>query len=218
MPTKVKLRIPEGWHEFTVGQYVNTVRIMREPVDEKDLLYKIRRQYRLVAAVLGVEVDTISHLNRGQLEDILELTSWRSVMPQGKLVRKWEHKGHRYTLPLDLTDMDFGQYLDIVGTTSQDDDDVHRVLAILMRRGYERRRWFKWRKAERRTDQHADFIAAHMPMSVAYPFFLFFVQVSEGLSRQTVGSLLKETTKQIQALLAQSRVNSSNGIGDGSPA
>lgn len=195
--------LPKSWADVTVGQYQQLITIFN--------LYKedaVDRQIKILALFTGKTVDEVEECNILQLKaEASKLAFLSEQIPENKLAHTFKLKGKMYKAAIITSGMEAGQFMDFShagkGCTPEElPYHMHELIAAmcLTRINNPKANW--WNIATSRWEYEGydktceDFL--DMPMTMAYPYYVFFCEVLKNLQQPILEYSRKEIKRNLK--------------------
>ena len=151
------------WKDITIGKFREIQHILAE--DEPDLTKKIY----IYALLSGELIEQVREYPLGQfLEKYSKLTEFMEYPIPQVIPKYWEHEGVKYKITSLIDSFTAGQYIDFK-EFGKEKDNIHNVMAVLCYDG----ETYKGETHKKRAELFNEF----MPITVAYPLTVFFLNV-----------------------------------------
>ena len=166
------MNIPKGWHEVSIKQFLNAHSIATSKV----ITDSVERMLHTIAIMGGV---TYKELETVKLKHIYEYNNqlaFLSELPSERLPLEFTLDGKKYKAMIFQHEMTASQFIDYCAVCKDGGDDLiysmHKLLAC-----------FCVPKGEKYNGyiDNAEVFYNKMPVTMAYPFFVFFCKVAENL-------------------------------------
>jgi len=176
--TTQKLTVPNKLSEITLGQYQKFNKIVSKDPDI-DFLRK-----KTIEIFCGVELAKVDQYKYTSIVEVTEIIN-KMFEKKPKLIQRFEKQGIEYGFIPVLTDMTFGEFVDL-DTLMSDWDTMHEAMGVLFRKVKQKHKE-QYLIEEYDSDKRADM--TDMPLDVALGA-IFFLQ-----------SLRKESLKHLESYL-----------------
>lgn len=200
------MKLPTSWAEVTIRQYHQVISIFNVHKDDW-----VETQIKLLALFSGQTVKEVEQINYMELKkEAAKLAFLSEPIPEGKLASTFKLKGKVYKAALLHSDMKGGQFMDFShagkGCTPEElPYHMHELIASMCQTRIDNPKvnWFKrvtatW-KYEGYDKTAEDFL--DMPMTLAYPYYVFFCNVLTNLQEP----ILEYSQKQIKKTLKKAK-------------
>ena len=196
---QVKLIIPEGLREITLGQYQQFAKLSG---DEEFM------QHKMLEIFCGVELRQVLFLTLNQINECAALLS-RAFEQKPNLIRTFRHKGVHYGFVPNLYDLTFGEYTDIEDNMN-DWATMHKAMAVLFRPITNKVGELYAIEQYEGTINTSE-IMKEMPLDVVFGAVNFMYRLGISLSRVTLRSIQKEMTEGDSQQVKGSSLNDGDG-------
>lgn len=196
--------LPNGWHQVSIQTFHKYYTLITSKWgDEIDL------EVNLLACLRECSIADIEAMRMEDIKNDLISTAWLKEMPSGEIPVKFKCNGNTYKAAIIMEDQTAGQFMNfsqILNSVKPDEYIFHmQDLIGAMCTRYEsglfveggKVKWGRYRYDG--YAKNAEELLEHLPMSKAYPFYLFFCEVIKRLSAPTQIFLIKELKKQIRS-------------------
>lgn len=193
---------PKSWEDISVEKYYKLYAINK-------VADVIDQQVQTLACLLEVDDKEVERMTVTQVVKAMKPFEFLKELPDGKpLTVSFQLEGKRFKSILISSDMTAAQFIDFssIGKNVKPDDlvyEMHKLIAAMCQRRKIKGCYpFIFYEYEG-FDKNAD-LFLKLPMSIAYPFYVFFCNVSVNLQTPILNSLekmLKKETKEVKKLL-----------------
>ena len=192
------MQLPKSWADVTISQYYQMVSIYN--VCKNDV---VLQEMKILALLSGKPFKDVEDMTMSQITASISNMAFLSELPSEKITPQFKLKGNYYKAILLTKQMQAGQFIDFssVGKDCQADELVyhmHELLACMcLKRGE-----FNWGKFsfeyvyEGYDSISDDFL--ELPMSIAYPFYVFFCNVLINSQKPIQDYFLNKAKKEIK--------------------
>lgn len=202
--------IPKSWSDISVGQY-----IMLMEVEEADI-NPVIKLIRSVAILLKKEVKEVELMTVKEAKDIKEQMKFLSEPLPSELIKDFKLDGKRYSLILNASEINGGQYASISNKLKGAENDpnlirnsLHEILtSVSTYTGVKPKKLPKDYYSET-----AKVFYDKLPISIAYPCCVFFCEVSKRLTLSIVDYLSEKSLKMTEEVKAEMTQLLSDGDG-----
>ena len=195
------MNIPKGWHEVTIKQFLSAHSIAVSTV----ITDSIEKMLHTIAIMAGI---TYKELESVKLKDIYhynEQLGFLSELPEERLPLEFTIDGKKYKAMIFQHDMTAAQFIDYCSVCKDSGEELlysmHKLLAC-----------FCVPKGEKYNGyiDTAEIFYNKMPVTMAYPFFVFFCKVAENLLPVMEDYFRKQTLtnlKKAKEILKKAQLN-----------
>ena len=188
--TTQKLTVPNKLSEITLGQYQKFNKIVSKDPDI-DFLRK-----KTIEIFCGVELAKVDQYKYTSIVEVTEIIN-KMFEKKPKLIQRFEKQGIEYGFIPVLTDMTFGEFVDL-DTLMSDWETMHEAMGVLFRKVKQKHKE-QYLIEEYDSDKRADM--TDMPLDVALGA-IFFLQ---SLRKESLKHLEFYLQKQVRKLSPQMR-------------
>lgn len=200
------MKLPKSWHDVTIAQYQKCLSI--------STLYKddhVERHIHLLALFSGSSIEEIEKINIGELVKDNSLQFLSDPIPEGKLAHTFKLKGKVFKASILTSGMEAGQFIDFshVGKGCSAEElpyHMHELIAAMCmtRVDSHKANWWNTSKMLDRYvyegfDKTCNDIL-DMPMTLAYPYYVFFCEVLKKLQTPILEFSQKQTKKNLKKM------------------
>jgi len=159
----MKIEIPQSWEHITIKQFSELYALKSLEQDHIDYMIDV------VMITCKLKYHEVSSLSLVQLKDIFGKLSFIESEPiKDKIVDRYESQGIMYVAQRDISKISAGQYIDLKTFIEKEPiKNIHNIMAVLYVP-------YKKKYNEVPVTEIADSFYDTMPITVAYPFALFF--------------------------------------------
>jgi len=202
---KIKLNLPKSWADVTIKQYC----IIKE-IEADDNLDRINKDIDTICLLTGITYQQALALTMKRKHDALKslafLNSFDSI-PK-KINNYFFCKGKLYRLELNMANITWGQYTDLMTFLKDPEksvDNIHNIFAVLA----QPLKFGIW-KREYDGEKHSELAKVffeNLTIAQTYPILVFFCSLSDNLITNLLG-YLKEKTEMMKASLMTKQATS----------
>lgn len=190
------MKLPKSWAEVTIGQYYQVMSIYN--VLKGDW---VEAQIKLLALFSGKPQAEIEKLTIANLTRHAAQLSFLGTLPEEKrLAHTFKLKGKTYKAVLLSSGMESGQFMDFThagkGCTPEElPYHMHELIAAMChtRKGNWLRRTWEYEGYSNTAEDFLD-----MPMTLAYPYYVFFCEVLTNLQQPMLDYSRKVVKKNLR--------------------
>lgn len=171
------MKLPKSWGEVTIEQYLKVHTIVKTIADP------IERGIHIIAALSGSTFKEVEQLKVAQLNGYVAQLHFLSELPTERLPLQFKLGGKRYKALIFQHEMTAAQFIDYssVCRQAQSPEDLvyqmHKLLGCFCIPG-KRKFWLApYTYIYDGYDKEAELFYKRMPMTIAYPFYIFFCNV-----------------------------------------
>lgn len=193
------MKTPRGWHEVSIEQFLKYTTICtRKWEDPIDL------EINVLATFTSKDPKEIEKLKTKELMGYIKEMDFLKALPKSDLHAQFKCNGATYRPTLVFTDMTAGQFVnftDILKGVNKEDYiyQMHNLLGAMC----VKREWtltppfskFEYKGYLANSDE----FYKHLPVSIAYPYYVFFCKVMERTLLDTQSYLNKELKKMVRS-------------------
>lgn len=190
------MKLSKNWSEVTIRQYQALALLKQD--DPIEYLVNV------IAILARVPVEEVEALSLEQLKKFSAQTIFLNRLPDSeKIATKVRINGLHYKLNLGVQDLSFGQYIDQKTIAKLDHiENMHKFLAVRLI-PMERKYFVVWREGAYKGIDHAQELQDNLTMDVAYPIFVFFLNVWQKLVPGIQDYLINKSRSQTEILRKQ---------------
>lgn len=173
------MQLPKGWHEVSIDQLLkyNTILTskLQDPIDI---------EVSLLACFSSVDRAEIEKMRVGELTGLIKKLAFLKELPSTKIAPSFICNGKKYKASLIAEDMTADQFMnfsDILKGVKPEDylyQMAELIGAMTIRRKFTMKYPFIHYTYDGYKANAAEF-RNHLPVSIAYPYFVFFCKVME---------------------------------------
>jgi hypothetical protein len=197
--TTQKLTVPNKLSEITLGQYQKFNKIVSKDPDI-DFLRK-----KTIEIFCGVELAKVDQYKYTSIVEVTEIIN-KMFEKKPKLIQRFEKQGIEYGFIPVLTDMTFGEFVDL-DTLMSDWDTMHEAMGVLFRKVKQKHKE-QYLIEEYDSDKRADM--TDMPLDVALGA-IFFLQSLRKESLKHLESYLQNQVKELSPAMKKRFMTTSDG-------
>ena len=128
---KSKHKLPKDWNQLSLKKYIKMMKSLEDKKDKKEI-EKIVDIVTILSDVPEQDILRLPVKNINQLG--LYLTEFLKTLPEDRLNHIIEIKGVEYGFHPKLSDISFGEWVDIDSFITQGaNDNLHKIMAVLYR-------------------------------------------------------------------------------------
>lgn len=172
------MNIPKSWSEVTIKQFLDTYSISTSKV----ITDPLERSLHTISAMAGITYKEVEALPITKIHEYNAQLSFLSELPSERLPLSFTLDGTKYKAMIFHNEMTAAQFIDYCSVCKATGEDLiysmHKLLACFC--VPRTRRLPAEYKYDGYTEQ-AEIFYNKMPVSMAYPFYVFFCKVAENL-------------------------------------
>ncbi len=207
----IKINLPKDWRAVSIGQFQQLTAVAGNRV-----LDQVSKDAEVISILTGIPSATLLSLPFSELLKLIKATAWISEPPTDTKLKAWKSDSFtRYRIVSDAREINAGQFITLNElTTNGVIDNLHQIIALLtVKERLTLRGWKREEQTAAEFEQRSALFAEKMPVSMAYPWALFFSQVLTAFLEVTQASLAK---KQKQLKRMKKAAEARAAAGDGS--
>lgn len=126
MEDKIRINVLDGWHEVTIGQYMEISALSND--DPSDKLINI------VSIMADEDPEIIRKLDINSINKIIKLISWIHTLPDDAVYKPIiTIDGKEYGFISRLTELTIGDWIDLEHYLMDSNTHIHEIFAVLYR-------------------------------------------------------------------------------------
>lgn len=169
------MKLPNSWGEVTIAQYLKIHTITEKIVDP------LERGIQIIAALTGKPVKEVEQLKVNEINEMVVTLDFLKALPSERLPLEFKLKGRKFKAIIFQHEMTAAQFIDyssVCKTVTTNDAlvyEMHNLLGCFCVEG--KRKLFNYKYEYQGYNKLGEFFYDNMPLSIAYPFFVFFCNV-----------------------------------------
>ena len=175
----MKITIPTTWDDITLEKYINLRPVLNTEMQP------VERVINTLCILTGEKKEVIRNISLEQYHELLDKMKFlTSDIPTKLKAKRFKVGGKYYEFQLDAKRLLFGEYInamELLQDAANNEDvifnNLHKILTTICRPVEKKR--FKWQnvKIDGEVIRHtADNFYKNMPITIAYPIGVFFLQ------------------------------------------
>lgn len=189
-----------NWKDITIKKYLEIHTINEKITDS------LEREIHLIACIKDTTYEEIEKMNLKDLTKESASLSWMQELPSSKIPLFFKFKGSRYQATIITQEMTAGQFIDFttVCNNVKKEELVYQMASLIACMVKRKKLMWKLPFVKYEYEGYDKYNFEDLPMSIAYPYFVFFCNVLTNLlpaMENYSKSIIKKQMKEIKKIL-----------------